>query len=292
MAPIINISNKTLEHLKGLNVPYKLVIETLKPVDIKSVTEVKETPIDYQINPSDFIILEGTNSGKESYPDLWVCKYRLGANPAVVSAGKQIGINARNTAQEKNGIDYMGNINREQALKLNLILGGRTLNTRPGKDFFALLLSGKAFDGKGKRISKTELFQIADEIMQVRAPYRAELFEDYFTGEQDSLILNKSYVLRNNILVPEYSHNLTACLMEDRTPGINLKSWLENSIAQGFPKKNTKSGKLYYWHPRENMAVLFRADSDYAYLDCYWYPLLTDAWLGVRHVREAHAQKN
>lgn len=291
MAPIINVSDKTLEHLKGLNVPYKLV-ETLKPVDIKSVSEVKETPIDYQINPSDFIILEGTNSGKDSYPDLWVCKYKLGANPAVESAGKQIGINIRNTAQEKNERGYIGDINREQALKLNLILGGRTLNTKPGKDFFALLLSGKAFDGKGKKINKSELSQIADEIMQVRAPYRAEWFEDYFTGKKDNLILNKNYVLRDKVLVPEYSHNLTACLMEDRTPGINLKSWLENSTAQGFPRKNTKSGKLYYWHPRENMAVGFRADSGSAYLDCDRDPQYSYARLGVRHVREAHTQKN
>jgi len=291
MAPIINVSSEVLEHLKGLKVIYELV-ETPKQIDIKSVSEVKETPIDYQINPSDFVFLKGKSSGKESYPDLWVCKYRLGVNPAVESAGKQIRINARNTAQEKNGRGYIGNINREQALKLNLVLDGRTLNTRPGKDFFALLLSGKAVDGKGNKISKSELSQIADEIMQVRTPYRAEWFEDSFTGNEDNLILNKNYVLRDNVLVPEYSHNLTSCLMEDRTPGINLKSWLENSTVQGFPRKNTKSGKLYYGHPRENMAVGFGADSDYALLSCLRAPQDAYARLGVRHVREAHAQKN
>ncbi|MDP3026603.1 MAG: hypothetical protein Q8N63_02755 [Nanoarchaeota archaeon] len=291
MAPIIRTTDeRAVRILDATGVIYELV-ETPKQMDIKPVSEVQETPIDYQINPSDFIILEG-KSGREGYPDLWVCKYRLGANPAVVSAGKQIGINIKNTAQEKNGREYIGDINRERALKLNLVLGGRTLNTRPGKDFFALLLSGKAFDGKGKRVSKTELSQIADEIMGVRDPYRDEWFGDYFTGEQDSLILNKNYVLKNNVLVPEYSHNLTACLMEDRTPGINLKSWLENSTAQGFPKKNIKSGELYYWHPEKDKAVRFGADSGDALLSCDRYPQSADARLGVRHVREAHAQKN
>src|SRR3989344_6012014 len=246
MAPTIRTTDeRAVKILDAARVLYELD-ETPKPVGI----EPQEIEIDYQINPSDFIHLEAKSSGKDSYPDLWVCKYRLGVNPAVVNAGKQIGINARNTAQEKNGRRYIGDINREQALKLNLILGGRTLNTRLGKDFFALLLSGEASDGKGKKINKSELSQIADEIFGIRDPYRAEWVEDYFTGKEDNLILNKNYVLENKVLVPEYSHSLTSCLMEDRTPGINLKSWLENSTAQGFPGKNTKSGKLYYWHPR------------------------------------------
>jgi len=283
MAPIINVSNEILEHLKGLKVPYDLV-ETPKTAESQ-----EQTAINYQINPSDFVILEGKSSGKDSYPDLWVCKYRLGASPAVENAGKRIDLNVSDTAQEKNNRDYIGNINREQALRLNLTLGGKTLNIRQAKDFLALLLSGKAFDGKGNKINKTELSQIAEEIIG-RNSYRAEWYEDYFTG-RDSLTLNKNYVLENDVLVPKYSNNLTTCLMEDRTPGIDLKNWLENSTAQGFPKKNLKYGNLWYWHPRENSAVWFDAYPDYASLDCSGDPQDTGARLGVRHVREAHAEK-
>ena len=232
--------------------------------------------------------MEG-KSGKEGYSDLWICKYRLGVTSAVENAGKQIGINLKNTATEKNEREYAGNINREQALKINLILNGRTSNTRIGKDFFKLLLSGKAFDGKGNKINKSELSQIADEIMGVRKPYRAEWFEDYFTGEE-KLVLNKNYVLENGALIPKYSHNLTACLMEDRTPGISLKDWLENSTAQGFPRKNIKSRELWYWHPRADGAGGFNADPDVADFNCSRDPQGTDAGLGVRHVREAHAR--
>ena len=285
MVPTINVSEKVLQNLKGLNIPYELV-EKPKPANALDST------IDYQINPSDFIILGGKSSGKDSYPDLWVCKYRLGASNAVESAGGKIGVNIRNTAKEKNEIDYIGNINREQALKLNLVLGGRTLNTRQAKDFFALLLSGNAFDGKGKKISKSKLTQIADEIFAVRAPYRAEWFEDYFTGgKQGNLTLNKNYVLKDGVLTPEYSHDLTTCSMEDRVPGIDLKDWLRNSTAQGFPKKNIKSGKLWYWPPEKDKAVGFYAVPDDASLICDRDPLSTDARLGVRHVREAHEKK-
>jgi len=285
MAPIINISKEVLEHLEGLGIVCEEV-ETPKPTESLNST----TEIDYQVNPSDYILLEG-KSGKEGYPDLWVCKYRLGTSSVVENAGKSIRINLKNTAQEKNGRRYIGNINREQAVKLNLTLGGRTLNTRLGKDFFALLLSEEAFDGKGKKIKSPELSQIANEIMQVRAPYRAELFEDYFSGTGEELILNKNYVLDNGVLKPEYSRNLTNCLMEDRTSGIDLKNWLENSTAQGFPRKHVKSGNLWYWHPRVDKSVGFLADSDYAYFDCGRYPQGTCAGLGVRHVREAHAKK-
>jgi len=237
MAPIINVSDEILKNLKGLKVPYKLV-ETPKTAESQ-----EQTAINYQINPSDFVILEGKSSGNDSYPDLWVCKYRLGASPAVENAGKRIDLNVRDTAQEKNNRGYIGNINREQALKLNLLLKGRTLNTRQAKDFLALLLSGKAFDGKGNKIRKTKLSQIAKEIIG-RNSYRAEWYEDYFIGNQDDLILNKNYVLENDVLVPKYSHNLTTCLMEDKTPGIDLKNWLGNSTAQGFPRENVKSGNF------------------------------------------------
>ena len=77
MAPIINVSEEVLEHLKGLGIDYKEV-ETPKQ------TEVPNFTIDFQVDSSDYILLEGKSSGKEGYPDLWICKYRLNANQTQV----------------------------------------------------------------------------------------------------------------------------------------------------------------------------------------------------------------
>lgn len=243
---------------------------------------------DLDLNPADYILLEG-QSGKDGYPDLWVCKYRLGLSPVVEAVGGEIGMRLQNTAKESNGKEYIGNINREQALRLNLMLGGRTLNTRTGKDFFKLLFFGEVFDGNGEKISNAESSEIAEEItgMRKRNPHRAELFEDYFTKGDDGLILNKNYVLQDGVLVPEYSRVLTSCLMKDKTPGISLVSWLEKSTAQGYPRKNIKSDKLWYFHPRQDSAVRFDAESGMSYLLCHGNPLRLGDGFGARHVREA-----
>lgn len=274
MPPIIEVSDKDYEAIRQLGIRHSLV----ESPNVESV--------DFDVNPADYILLEG-QSGSDGYPDLHVCKYRLNESSAVQSAGRQLGLKLQNTAREANGRGYIGIINREQALKLNLMLGGRTLNTRTTSDFLKLLFSGKAFDGHGKRVSEKELESIADEITGMRSPYRAEWHEDFFK-ERDGLMLNKNYSLKNGVLVPEYIAKLDACLMEDRFPGISLESWLENSTAQGYPDENVKSGDLLYWHPRADSVVRFYAFSGVL---CFYgdrYPLNADATLGVRHVREAH----
>ncbi len=278
MVPTIKTDDeRATKILDNAGVPYEL-IESPKPTEA-----VRE---DYVINPADYILLEG-KSGKDGYPDLYVCKYRLGVtgiNDVVRNVGEELGLDLENTAREKNGRGYVGNINRKQALKLNLMLGGKTLNTRTGKDVFKLLFSGKAFDGNGKKIPNAELSQIAEEITGMRTPSRAELFEDYFTMGDDGLILNKNYVLQNNVLVPEYSRVLTSCLMNDKTPKISLVSLLENSTAQGYPRKNVKSGELSYWYPRQDSAVKFYASLGNAIFHCYGNPQYSDGGLGIRHV--------
>jgi len=288
MPPTINISDKDYQALKQLGIRHKVV----EPAELaESRTAPQQTPeppsINYEPNPSDYVFVPGIKTGKEKRPDLWVCKYRLGMSPEVEQAGKSLSLQLENTAKEKNGKDYIGNINREQAIRLNLLLGGRTSNLRLTKDFLKLLFSGKALDGNRKNIRDSELANIANEITELRAPYRAEWFEDYFTTQGDELILNKNYVLSGDVLVPEYSNPLTTCLMEDRLPGIDLQDWLTKSTAQGLPRKNIKQAKLWYWYPRENGASRFVANPDDADLDCYGDPLISNSRLGVRHVREA-----
>ena len=287
----IRIDEQYLPPLDRFNFPYELVADQVQESAIIAFEqEQTPAPINYEPDPADFIFLEGKRSGRDSYPDLQVCKYRLGVDDdAVRNAGRELEITVENTAQEQNGRGYIGNINREQAVRLNLLLDGRTSNTRIARDFFALILSGNAEDGNHKKVKPEELARIANEILDVRVPYRAEWFEDDFGEGENYLVLNKNYVLENGVLQPQYSHRLTNCLMEDKK--IDLKDWLKNSTAQGFPRKNIKTGKTWYAHPRADSAVRFDAYSDYAYLSCNWGRLSSSPRLGVRHVREAHAQK-
>lgn len=288
MAPIIDVSDEVLGHLDGLGVPYKLAEQT----ETQPAITQSHSTMNYEPDPSDYIVVPGIRSRKEKRPNLWVCKYRLGMSPKVEQAGRQIGLTLENTARENtNGREYVGNINKEQAVRLNLLLGGRTSDIRLARDFLRLLFSGKAKDGIGNLVPKKELLAILDEITKVKYPWRAEWYEDSFTQGSKGLVLEKHYSLENNVLVPQYSHELTSCLMEDKTPGIDLQSWLRTSTAQGLPKKSVESGKLGYWYPRANSASGFLADPDIASFYCYGDPLDSGSWLGVRHVREAHALK-
>ena len=269
----IKLSEKGLKTLDRLGILYEVV------------------DFDFNLNPADFILLEGRDAGKDSYPDLHVCKYRLGVNPAVVATGRKIGLTLQDTATEKNGRGYIGNINREQALRLNLSLGGRTLNWTQSPDFMKLLLSGKAYDGNGKRVKTQELSGILDEIIGVRDPWRSEWTEDYFTNVAGKLNLNKNYRLENGVLIPSYSEVLQSCLMESRIPGISFKDWIKRANLQGLPPANIRKGREYYWPPRANSGAGFDVGSGRSLLDCGRYLAIADPWLGVRHVREAHEKK-
>ncbi len=277
MAPIINTEDpRATKILEAAGILYTLVPSPEVP---------KPTEIRFEPKLADYLILER----KERAP-LLVGKYRLSAEPAVKEAGRQIDfdLDLRNTAQERNGRDYAGDINREQALKLNLLLGGRTADVGISRNYYKLLLSGKAFDGDGKKMRQSELSAILDEIIGVRKPWRAEWFEDGFPEKDRQLFLERDYVLENGVLTPRYSEQLQPCLMEDRIPGINFKAWMRNASAQGFPLANVKSGDLYFWASKANSVAWFDALSARAGLLCSWRPGFSFPSLGVRHVREAH----
>jgi len=237
-----------------------------------------------RLDPRDFIFLEGKD-GKEGHPDLWVAKYRLSASPEIQVVGRSLGLTLEDTAQEKNGRGYLGNVNQEQAVKLNLSLGGRTLNVGTARELFGALLSEKVFDGNGDKIPKREQSRIMNEITAVREPYRAEWYEDTFSNEDGELVVNRNYALQNGVLVPTYSEQLESCLMESRTPGISLKDWVKKATSQGFPGKNVRKGALYFWPPTNGAGAGFNANSYWAYLGGDWGPTGSSPALGVRCVR-------
>src|SRR3989344_9155995 len=126
--------------------------------------------------------------------------------------------------------------------------------------------------------TKENYKEIYNEITEVKNPWRAEWLDANFKVENKGV-----YILTENESKKE---KLEECLMSDKTPGIDLKDWIngKNITSQGLPNKNISSGSLYYYYPRSdnNSVARFYADSVRAYLDCNWYPSFTNSSLGVR----------
>jgi len=255
----------------------------------KSVPVNDSSPIVSNVaNSKSYLILPGKNYRNYSYPNLLVSIARLSYDDEVEKAAKKLGLSLSNTATEKTtNQGYIGNINWPESLKLNLTLDSFTLNIRQYLDFLALLKSGKAFYADGSKTDKKVLDNILDEITAVRNPWRSEWLDADFKLKDNKLYINYKHKLVGNDLKPQKNELLEDCLMEDKTPGIDLKDLLINSTSQGLPKRNVKDGDLYYYAPDEdnNSVAGFGANSDWAYLDCDWYPSDSDAGLGVRRAK-------
>src|SRR3989344_6040372 len=245
----IQIDSKFLQGLDAFRVPYSFVSDSVPGFSAND------------LNPTDFILLDGKD-GKEGHPDLWYAKHRLQASPLVKAVARADGMDVANTAREKNGRMCLGNIDHEKALRLNLLFGGRTTNVGIETEIFKMLLSGKAFDGNGKKVNRSELKGILDEKIGARNPVRAEWYDDSFKIQDGEIILMKDYFLQNGFLLPEYVAPLQTCLMKSQTPGISFKDWVRNPNPQGLPKADVKRGKMYYLSPTVGCFARFDAGSD------------------------------
>ena len=208
--------------------------------------------------PESYIILPGKIYNNYSYPDLLVSKERSYHN---------------NDWHQSHEL-----LSKDNSFMLTI---------RQFVDFLNLLKSGKAYNGKGDKINNKELDDLFDEITEVMSPGRAEWLDADFKVINDNLHINYEHRFINNTLTPRYLEPLESCLMEDKTPGIDIKSWLKNANKQGLPLKKTPDGKLYYRCPMsDNKSVAwFYADSDGAYLYCGRDPQGSNSALGVRRTK-------
>ena len=126
-----------------------------------------------------------------------------------------------------------------------------------------------------KQSQDIELQALYNEITEVKTPWRANHLDAYFEKRPDGL-----YILTKNKTKAE---KLEGCLMTDKTPGIDINSWVSGtkSNSQGLPKSDIEEGRLYYWHPRENRVAWFDAGSVRAGLGCGRDPVYSDSDLGV-----------
>ena len=248
------------------------------------------TPTTYEIdNPQDYILL-GEN--------LLVSKYRLGMSERVDEAGKKLGLTLENSATEQTSKrEYIGNINRNQALALNQTLGGRTLNPGQFADFYLLLKSGQAQDGTGRQVPKEELENILDEIFTIRDPWRSEWIDaDFKVCDSNGKVTRldskagQMYLLTDHKLdakgnlISQTGHNI-----QDHYSKESQRFDFNDLDKTGIPSK--KGSDFTYWRPsRDNNSVArFNAVSGNANLVCNWYPSYAFDSLGVRLVCEAHA---
>ena len=130
------------------------------------------------------------------------------------------------------------------------------------------------------KYTQKELPEVYEDITAVRSPWRAEWIDAFFEEKEDGM-----YVLTGN---KSHAEKLKPCLMEDRTPGISLDDYANNShTKQGMPSKKVKSGDLYFWAPRDGAVARFGAGNDGAILDCYYGdPSYRGSGLGVRAVKQ------
>ena len=164
--------------------------------------------------------------------------------------------------------------------------GGKRMPTIP--EFIEFLKYLRSDDGK-KKVKNAEA--ILDEIYTVREPYRAEWLDaDFKVKGQDLYVNYHIFDSKGNIV--QRTEQLEDCFMQDKTPGIDLDSWLDKPTKQGLPKPNCKEGKLYYWFPRKdnNSVARFNASSGRADLSCDGNPEDHDAGLGVRYVEARSAE--
>ena len=194
-------------------------------------------------NLESYIRLDSKIHGKHTYPDM------------LVSMGTKYG--------DKNWNDA------HKALKNE---GSFMLNIRSFVDFLDLLKSGIAFDDKGGKIDSKVLEKIYDEIVTQRDPWRAEWLDAKFKGKDIIYHLNGK----------EIKEVLEDCLMEDKTPGIDLDFWIKYANNQGLPKWDVKDGSLYYWNPKNGKVAGFWANFGWVGFGCGEDPLCSGSGLRVR----------
>jgi len=223
--------------------------------------------------------------------DFSVSPERLDDNPVVEKVGKNLNLNLKSTSKDSMYRNFIGNINQEQAVKINLLLGQKTPSTKQAIDFIHLLDEGSkgkivVYNNAGKKLEKNYLAQVRDDIVKFESPWRAEWLEDKFTKENGKMKINNNYVMsKAGILVPQYSEILDKnTSMKNKR--ISLDSLFKTRTEQEMVSNKTEPGNLHFWAPVNGRVAWFYADVVRVSLGCDGDPFYNDSYLGVRGVKE------
>ena len=276
MAPIIEVSDETLKTLNP------------KVYTMRKDLETKTKQI-AGLDRSNWIVIpyEFTN-GKYA---LEVDPARLFYNPVIEKVAKDLDLNLKNTLKDSLGREFIGDINWNEALRINQALGNKTLNPKEGLDFLKLLYLGserkiKVYNVSGKQIDSKLCEKYFSDIVKIKSPQRAEWLDADFKTNGKDLEIHSNHIFDSNGKIINYDSELLDkdTLMKDKTPGISLEDWINNPTRQGLPTKKTKSGDFNYWYPRsdDNSVARFYDSGDWVVLNCFGDPSFGDSNLGVR----------
>ena len=234
-----------------------------------------------RISPSNYLLLPES----KEHPDLTVSLGKVSYGPEMEELAKGLKLNLRNNAQ-----GYIGNINFEQAESLCEGLEGFMTTPSLFVEKLRLLRSEEAYDAQGNKHDSKRLDQAFNEITEVRNPWRAEWLGHRYSKQENQLqVTYNKFVDGKLTKVTEPLDEDT--LMENRTPGISLESWIENPTSQGLPRKTVEKGSLYFWHPRDKSVAVFNANAGWSYLNCNWNTQFSNDEDGVAVVREKNSNK-
>ncbi len=287
MAPIIEVSDETLEGLDNFEIYYKLIETPIKPIEQVAGLDRR----DWINIPYEHLRQINRQKGGSS---MQFNPARLAYSPEVQKAGEKLGVNYQNTSKDLLRRSFVGNNNWFNSLKFNLALGNKTPNLAEFNNIGFVLFQGmqgklKLYNVSGKEIDKQILQNYFNDIYAVKNPWRAEWIDADFKVEDRKLYLKDNHILdKDGNLISSRTRKLQKnILMQNKTPGISLTDFLTNPTQQGLPNKETKKGDLYYWHPLSdnNSVARFNAVSCGAYLSCDRSPSNWYANLGVRAVR-------
>ena len=154
---------------------------------------------------------------------------------------------------------------------------GRRMPTIP--EFVELLKYLRSNDGKSK-VKNAQ--KILDEIYKVAGNWRSEWLDAKFEEKKGMYVSYHVFDSKGKII--QKQEKLETYLTDDKTPGIDLDSWLASPTKQGLPNSTCPDGQLYYWYPRNGKVARFDAYSGGAILGCIGGATDTDPSLGVRYV--------
>ncbi len=233
-----------------------------------------------------YILLPTKLHGSYSYPESLVAMHRLNyLDSGVHDAAQRLNLVVRNTSkEEKTGLEFMGKILWQEAMKLVLAKGSSALTLRQGLDFLRLLKDGlesriQVYDGLCRPLQPEILREVYNEIVEVRSPWRGEWLDADYKCINDELWLYSGHTLQGNSLEPLRKEKLLSCFMEK-----GRKIMLATCNEQGMPVE--RGNDIYYWcQDKDNHSVAWLgADSGRADLNCNWNPDYCNAELGVREV--------
>lgn len=120
------------------------------------------------------------------------------------------------------------------------------------------------------KFAKEKDVELYDDITKARSPWRSEWIDSRFQKRDQDWFVTY-HIFDENGNIQEKTEKLDEnTLMENKTPGISIDSWLNDSTMQGLPKKSTHKGELFYYAPRTDFVTKFESDYDGAFLSAMW----------------------